>query len=92
MGLILWLMPMVLLFAMLYFLMIRPEKKRRATLNDKIAAARKGDSVTLNSGIVGTIEKISDNTFVVKSMSSTFEVRKGAIETIQPKEEVNNGL
>lgn len=84
--LILFFLPMVLFFAVIYFFMIRPEKKKRNRLNEQIANLKKDDEVILNSGIVGVITKINEQTLIVKTSSSSIEVRKEAVMKIEQKE------
>lgn len=76
----------VILIAIMYFLMIRPQMKRakehRAML-DKLA---KGDEIITNGGIAGTVSDIGDN-FVTVEIADNVRVRvqKGAIGNVLPK-------
>jgi preprotein translocase subunit YajC len=84
-GLGMLVMPLVL-FAVIYFLMIRPQTKRakehRAML-DKLA---KGDEVITSGGIAGTVRDIGDNFVSVEvSDSVILRVQKGAIGHVLPK-------
>lgn len=76
----------IILIAIMYFLMIRPQMKRakehRAML-DKLA---KGDEIITNGGIAGTVADIGDN-FVTVEIADSVRVRvqKGAIGNVLPK-------
>lgn len=76
----------IILIAIMYFLMIRPQMKRakehRAML-DKLA---KGDEIITNGGIAGTVADIGDN-FVTVEIADNVRVRvqKGAIGNVLPK-------
>ncbi|XVN43105.1 MAG: preprotein translocase subunit YajC [Candidatus Rickettsia vulgarisii] len=53
--------PMVLIFVVFYFFLIRPQEKRRREKETLISTVKKGEEVVTNSGIYGTVSKISDN-------------------------------
>jgi preprotein translocase subunit YajC len=53
------------MFAVVYFLMIRPQKKQRDTHSKLIAALKKGDEVVLSSGIIGKIFEVKDKVVVL---------------------------
>lgn len=69
-----------------YFILWRPEQKRRKDMEKKRGGMKKGDKVTA-MGIVGTIDKIKETTIVVKSGEGKIEILKGAITDVQPSEE-----
>ena len=54
------LVPMVLIFAVFYFLLIRPQEKRRRAQQDVVSGVKKGEEVLTNSGIIGIVSKIND--------------------------------
>ena len=53
-------LPLVLMFVVLYFLMIRPQMKRQKEQRSMIDALQKGDEVVTIGGVLGKIEKIGD--------------------------------
>jgi preprotein translocase subunit YajC len=55
-----------LIFVVMYFFMIRPQRKREQTRQKMISALQKGDKVVTNSGIIGTVWGIQDNIVVLK--------------------------
>lgn len=70
-----------------YFILWRPEQRRRKEMEKKRGAMKKGDKVTA-MGIVGTIDKIKDQTVIVKMVDgSRIEFVKGAITEVKVKEE-----
>jgi preprotein translocase subunit YajC len=71
-----------------YFILWRPERKRRKALEAQRDSMKQGDKVTA-MGIVGTIDKIQDKTVILKMVDgSKIEVLKGAIsEVMTPGEE-----
>ena len=70
--------------ALVFFYMIlwRPEQKRRKAAEAMRSSLKKGDKVTAMA-IVGTIDRITDNTIVIKSVDSKVEVLKAAITDVQ---------
>ena len=59
-GSILGLLPLVLVFIVFYFLMIRPQQRRVRALQQSIAAVKKGDQVVTSGGIVGRVTRVED--------------------------------
>jgi preprotein translocase subunit YajC len=77
---------LALMAAFLYFVIWRPEKRRRALLDMQRAALKAGDRV-IAIGIVGTVETIKDRTVVLTMVDgSKIEVVKAAITEVQPRE------
>ena len=67
-----------------YFLLWRPEKKRRKALEKQRSGLKKGDRVTA-MGIIGSVVRIQDNTVILKMVDdSKIEVLKMAISDVQP--------
>ncbi len=60
--------PMILIFVVFYFLLIRPQEKKRRSQETLVSGVKKGEEVVTNSGMFGTITKIndSDNTVLVE--------------------------
>ena len=53
--------PLVLIFAVFYFLLIRPQQQRQKELRSMLGALKRGDRVVTGGGIVGTVTKTKDN-------------------------------
>jgi preprotein translocase subunit YajC len=62
---------LVLIFAMFYFLMIRPQRKRQKEHQQMMEELRKGDRVITAGGIYGVIESVSEDSIVIKVESGT---------------------
>ncbi len=58
-------LPMVLMFAVFYFLLIRPQRKKDKKVKDMLAALKVGDRITTIGGIYGTITSIKDDIFEI---------------------------
>ena len=61
-GIITLVLPMVLMFAVFYFLLIRPQRKKDKKVKDMLAAIKVGDRISTIGGIYGTITAIKDDT------------------------------
>lgn len=58
---------LVVMFAIFYFILIRPQKKKEKKLREMIAAIKIGDEVVSIGGIHGKIARIKDDVFVIES-------------------------
>jgi preprotein translocase subunit YajC len=58
--------PLVLMFAVFYFLLIRPQQKQRREKEKMLTNLKKGDKVITQGGLLGTIMGLSDNTVTLK--------------------------
>jgi preprotein translocase subunit YajC len=79
------LLPIILMFVILYFLMIRPQMKKAKEHKTMLDGLQKGDEVVA-VGILGKISKITDN-YVSLEVSDkvTIQVQKQAVTTLLPK-------
>lgn len=59
-GFLLNIMPLVLIFVIFWFLLIRPQQKRMKDHREMIAAVKKGDRVVTGGGLLGKVTKVSD--------------------------------
>ncbi len=80
------LLPIVLMFVLLYFLMIRPQMKRAKEQKQMIEALQKGDEVVTSGGVVGRISEMGDAYLSVEIAPSTvISVQRAAVQTLLPK-------
>ena len=85
-GGLMQLLPMILMFVVLWFLMIRPQMKKAKEHKALIAALAKGDEVVTGGGLVGRIVKVGDNYVTVEIAEGTeVVVQKPAIGLVLPK-------
>ncbi|MBL0141758.1 MAG: preprotein translocase subunit YajC [Betaproteobacteria bacterium] len=79
------LLPIILMFVILYFLMIRPQMKKAKEHKSMLEALQKGDEVVA-VGIVGKITKITDNYVGLEVADKVvIQVQKQAVNTLLPK-------
>jgi preprotein translocase subunit YajC len=78
-------LPIILMFVILYFLMIRPQMKKAKEHRTMVEALQKGDEVVA-VGILGKISKVSDNYVSLDiAPNVTIQVQKNAVTTLLPK-------
>jgi len=59
------LVPMLLIFAVFYFIMIRPQSKRQKEMQKMLSELKKGDEVVTSSGIIGRVSGIKDTEIIL---------------------------
>ena len=80
------LLPIVLMFVLLYVLMIRPQMKRAKEAKAMIEALQKGDEVITAGGVLGRITKLSDGYVSLEIAPNTeIAVQKSAVNVLLPK-------
>lgn len=71
---------LVVIFALFYFVMIRPQRKRQKEHQTMMEGLQKGDRVVTAGGIYGTIESLSEDTVVIKvEGGTTLRVARGSV-------------
>jgi preprotein translocase subunit YajC len=79
-------LPLVLMFVVMYFLMIRPQQKRAKEQKAMMDALAKGDEVVTVGGVLGRVVKVSDVYVTLEVASGTeIVVQKPSITTLLPK-------
>ena len=73
-GLINGLLPLVLIFVVFYFLLIRPQQQANKKHREKLAAVKKGDQVVTGGGLVGKVVRV-DETYVDVELGPNMKVK-----------------
>ncbi|MEI6871511.1 MAG: preprotein translocase subunit YajC [Verrucomicrobiota bacterium] len=78
------LVPMICIFAIMYFLMIRPQQKKEKQLRELIDSVKTGDAVVTNGGIHGVVSNVTDGgTLMLKIADNVrIKVEKSSIATV----------
>ena len=78
-------LPLILMFAVFYFLLIRPQQKRQRALAEMIKNIKKGDRVVTSGGIIGTVHTLQDDYLVLKvgDQDTKIEVLRSAIQELR---------
>lgn len=82
-------LPIILMFVVLYFLMIRPQMKRAKEHKGMLESLKKGDEVVTSGGLVGKVTKVGESYVsveVARAGDSAIEMhfQKGAVQTLLP--------
>ncbi len=77
-------LPFILIIAVFYFLMIRPQQKRAKEHRNMVAALRRGDNVVTSGGIVAKVSKVLDDNEVELEIASGVKIRviRSTISTV----------
>jgi preprotein translocase subunit YajC len=74
-GIVEMLLPFVLIFIIMYFLILRPQRQQVKRREEMLKAIRRGDTVVTNGGIVGKVTKVVDDNEVELQISDGVKVR-----------------
>lgn len=79
-------LPLILMFVVMYFLMIRPQQKRAKEQKQMMEALAKGDEVVTIGGVLGKVSKVNEQYVTLEVASGTeIVVQKHAVSTLLPK-------
>ena len=85
-GELMGLLPILLMFVVLYFLMIRPQMKRAKEHKAMIEALQKGDEVVTAGGVVGRVSKLGDNYQSLQvAENAEIMVQRPSVQLVLPK-------
>lgn len=79
-------LPIILIFIIFYFMLIRPQMKRAKEHREMVSALNKGDEVVTNGGVLGRITEV-DESFVTLEVADNvaFRVQRHAVASVMPK-------
>ncbi len=85
-GGIMGLLPLIIIFVIFYFFLIRPQMKQAKEHKQMVGSLAKGDEVVTNGGVLGKINKVGDN-FIVLEIAKEVEIKvqKQAVSALMPK-------
>lgn len=79
-------LPLVLMFVVLYFVMIRPQMKKQKEHKAMIEALAKGDEVATVGGVLGKVSKLSDSSVTLEVASGVeIQLQRSAVVQVLPK-------
>jgi preprotein translocase subunit YajC len=86
------LMPIILIFVIFYFLLIRPQKKAQDEHKKMVSSLKKHDEVITSGGIHGTIVNVKEQSVVLKVDDNVkMEVQKSAVGTLKKSRQQDKG-
>jgi preprotein translocase subunit YajC len=81
------LLPMLLIIAVFYVLLIRPQQKRQKQLQETISQLKAGDRIVTTGGVIGTITTVRDTSLLIRSADkSILEIARSAVAGIDEEE------
>jgi preprotein translocase subunit YajC len=85
-------MPLVLLFGIFYFLLIRPQQQRMKKHQEMVNAVRRGDIVVTAGGVVGRVAKVKDDGEIMVEIADGVQVRvvKSTLTDVRTKSDNDN--
>ncbi len=80
------LLPMVALFVIFYFLLIRPQQKRQKEHKNMVSGLTKGDEVVTMGGVLGKIKEVDDNFITLEIAKDVIiRVQRQSVQAMMPK-------
>jgi len=85
-GLLESFLPLVLIFVVFWFLLIRPQQKKAKELKQMISALEKGDEIVTSGGLLGRVKKVQDD-FIVLELGDGHDVfvHRPSVASLMPK-------
>ena len=79
-------LPLVLMFVVLYFIMIRPQMKRQKETKSMLEALAKGDEVVTTGGLIGRVTKLGESMLTLEVANNVeLQLQRGAVVQVLPK-------
>jgi len=85
--------PLILIFAIMYFLLIRPQQKKLKEHKAMVEALRRGDQVVTQGGLIGKVSKVKDDSEIEVELAEGVKVRvvRSTISQVLSKTEPAEG-
>ena len=81
------LVTMALIFAIFYFMMVRPQQRKEKERRKTIETLRAGQRVIFAGGLIGTIAEVKQYTFIIETVSGKIEIARGAVSRLLKDDE-----
>jgi len=79
-------LPLIVIFVIFYFLLIRPQSKKAKEQKQMIGALAKGDEIVTNGGVLGKITKVGDSFLTLEVADGVqLNIQRQAVATLMPK-------
>ncbi len=87
-GMLVGIMPFILIFAVFYFLIIVPQRKRQRELQEVVAQLKAGDRILTTGGIIATVTSVRDKSLLVRTADKTIiEITRQSVASPYTDEE-----
>ena len=85
-GGLLGMLPLLLIFVLFYFMLIRPQTKRAKEHKNMVEAMSKGDEIVTNGGLLGRVTEVGESFLTVRIADGVeVKVQKQSVSTLVPK-------
>jgi preprotein translocase subunit YajC len=85
-GILIQLAPLVLLFVLFYFMLIRPQQRRAKEHQSMVAGMKRGDTVVLSNGVIGKVVRVEETEVGVEiAQGVTVKVVKAMVSEVRAK-------
>jgi preprotein translocase subunit YajC len=82
------LLPIVLIFVIMYFLILRPQQQRQRQHREMVANVRRGDTIVTTGGLIGKVAKVDENEIQIEIAEETrVRIARGMIAEVRAKGE-----
>ena len=68
-------LPLILIFVVFYFLLIRPQQRKVKQHKEMLSSLKRGDKIVTSGGIIGTINKVADNRELTLEVAENVEIK-----------------
>ena len=68
-------LPLILIFVVFYFLLIRPQQRKVKQHKEMLSNLKRGDKIVTSGGIIGTINKVADNRELTLEVAENVEIK-----------------
>ena len=75
-GVLMSLLPFVLIFVIMYFLILRPQQRRVKAHQEMVKNVRRGDTVVTNGGMIGKVTKVVDDDYIEVEIADDVRIRQ----------------
>ena len=80
-------LPLILIFVVFYFFIIRPQKKKEDVRKKMIESVKKGDKVVTIGGVHGTVTQVDETSLLIQADTNTkLRIDKNAVANVGPRE------
>ena len=88
-GMLMQLLPFLLIFVIMYFLILRPQQKRMKAHQEMVKNVRRGDTVVTSGGLIGKVTKVIDDEQIEVEVADGIRVRqvRGMVSDVRAKGE-----
>ena len=85
-------LPLILIFVVFYFLLIRPQQRKVKQHKEMLSNLKRGDKIVTSGGIIGTINKVADNRELTLEVADNVEIRNAKKVVVKTNKKIRFNL